>query len=76
MEFRAAKLQEAKEAVVNSVGRAFGILKGYQSGDTDEAEGFLKDKSPGQIRAQARSESKTNSRPKFYKKYRMGVKVY
>lgn len=62
--------------MVSSVGRAFGILKGYQSGDSEEAEKFLAGKSQGQIRAQARSESKTNSRPKFYKKYRMGMKVY
>lgn len=62
---------------VSSVGRAFGILTGRQQGDPDEAKGFLDGKSYGQIKAQARSESKTNSRPKSYaKKYRMGMKVY
>lgn len=61
---------------VSSVGRAYGILRGYQSGDPEEAKGFLDSKSTDQLRAQSRNESKTNSRPKFYKKYRMGMKVY
>lgn len=70
------KHREARAVAVSSVSRAYGILNGHQSGDPEEAKGFLDSKSYGQIKAQARSESKTNSRPKFYKKYRMGMKVY
>lgn len=46
-------------------------------GNPEEAAGLLNNQSPEMIAARARSESKTNSRPKSYaKKYKMGMKVY
>lgn len=63
--------------MISSVGQAFGILRGRRMGSPEEAAGLLNNQSPEMIAARARSESKTNSRPKSYaKKYKMGMKVY
>jgi len=63
--------------MASSVSHAYGILKGYRTGNPEEAQGFLNSQSSGQLLARGRSESKTNSRPKSYaKKRRMGTRVY
>ena len=62
--------------MVSSVSRAWSILKGRQSGNAEEAYGLLDEMPVGTRMARQRSETKTNSRPKFYKKYRMGMRVY
>lgn len=63
--------------MAGSVQHAFAVLRGGRTGDPNEAKGLLDSLSPEALAARARSESKTNSRPKSYaRKYRMGMRVY
>ena len=56
---------------MNSVGRAYGILRGRLTGDREEAKKFLEGLSPQQRRARNRSETRNRS---YRKKYKMGSK--
>lgn len=47
---------------MHSVGHAFGILRGYREGNSEEAQAFLDSMHPAEMRERNRQESKVNNK--------------
>ena len=58
---------------IASVGQAFGVLRGNMTGDPEEAQQFLENKSPFEIAMRNRVEARSRVRRKL-KNYKMGRK--
>jgi hypothetical protein len=47
---------------MHSIGHAFGILKGYMAGNPDEADAFINNMDPAELRERNKQESHNKSK--------------